>query len=125
MWDRGLHSYKMVQATRKQECDYLGRIPKNVKFPVEQVLPDGSYLSWITPDGKSKKQGGTKIRVRVIEYTVDTDVQKQIYRLITSLTDIEKFPALLLAIEYHRRWEVEINQPQCPHKHVGFYADVA
>lgn len=62
---------------------------------VEQALPDGSYLSWIAPDGKSKKKGGTKILVRVIEYTIDTDAQAQTYRLITSLTDVEKFPALL------------------------------
>ncbi len=107
MWDRGLHSYAMVQATLAQQCDYLGRVPKNVKFPVEKVLEDGSYLSWIAPDGKSKKKGCTKIGVRVIEYTIDTDDQPQVYRLITSLTDIALFPALLLATEYHRRWEVE------------------
>jgi hypothetical protein len=107
MWDRGLHSYAMVRATLAQKCDYLGRVPKNVKFPVELVLEDGSYLSWIAPDGKSKKKGGTKIRVRVIEYTSDTDGKPQIYRLITSLTDIVLFPALLLAMEYHQRWEVE------------------
>src|SRR4028119_1012213 len=45
MWDRGLHSYAMVQATVSQGCDYLGRIPANVKFLVEQPLQDGSYLS--------------------------------------------------------------------------------
>ncbi|GAC1448323.1 MAG: hypothetical protein NVSMB70_17780 [Chamaesiphon sp.] len=107
MWDRGLHSYKMVQATLAQKCDYLGRVPKNVKFSVEKVLKDGSYLSWIAPDGQSKKKGGTKIIVRVIEYNIDTDDQRQVYRLITSLTDITLFPALLLATEYHRRWSVE------------------
>lgn len=107
MWDRGLHSYAMVKATLTQKCDYLGRVPKNVKFQVEKVLDDGSYLSWIAPDGKSKKKGATKIMVRVIEYTIDTDGQPQIYRLITSLTDIVSFPALLLAVEYHQRWEVE------------------
>lgn len=107
MWDRGLHSYKMVQATLAQKCDYLGRIPKNVKFSVEKVLSDGFYLSWIAPDGKSKKKGGTKIMVRVIEYTIDTDGQPENYRLITSLTDVTLFPALLLAMEYHKRWEVE------------------
>jgi len=107
MWDRGLHSYKMVQATLAQKCDYLGRVPKNVKFPVEKALKDGSYISWIAPDGKSKKKGGRKIIVRVIEYTIDTDGEAQIYRLITSLMDISLFPALLLATEYHRRWEVE------------------
>jgi hypothetical protein len=107
MWDRGLHSYKMVQATLAHKCDYLGRVPKNVKFQVDLVLEDGSYLSWIAPDGKSKKKGSTKIMVRVIEYTIVTDGETQIYRLITSLTDIALFPALLLATEYHRRWEVE------------------
>ena len=107
MWDRGLHSYVMVRATLAQKGDYLGRVPKNVLFPVEKVLEDGSYLSWIAPDGKSKKKGGTKIMVRVIEYTIDTNEEPQITLLITSLTDIVMFPALLLATEYHCRWEVE------------------
>ena len=107
MWDRGLHSYTMVRATLGRQGDYLGRVPKNVKFPIDKVLADGSYLSWIAPDGKSKKKGATKISVRVIEYTIDTDNQPQVYRLITSLTDIILFPALLLATEYHQRWQVE------------------
>ena len=103
MWDRGLHSYSMVKATLANRCDYLGRVPKNVKFQLGKVLEDGSYLSWIAPDGKSQKKGSTKIMVRVIEYTIDTDDSQQIYRLITSLTDITLFPALLLATEYHQR----------------------
>lgn len=107
MWDRGLHSYAMVQATLKQGCAYLGRVPANVKFSVEKVFDDGSYLSWIHPDGKSKKKGATKIQVRVIEYTIDTDAGQQTYRLITSSMDITLFPALLLAAEYHQRWEIE------------------
>jgi len=97
----------MVRATLGRQGDYLGRVPKNVKFPIDKVLADGSYLSWIAPDGKSKKKGATKISVRVIEYTIDTDDQPQVYRLITSLADIILFPALLLATEYHQRWEVE------------------
>jgi len=97
MWDRGLHSYPMVNATLATGCHYLGRIPKNVKFEVELVLDDGSYLSWIYPDGKSKKKGGTKIQVRVIEYTIDLDGKQPTYRLITSLMDRALFPALLLA----------------------------
>ena len=44
MWDRGLHSYAMVNATLAQGCDYLGRVPANVKFETVQVLADGSYL---------------------------------------------------------------------------------
>ncbi|GAC1457137.1 MAG: IS4 family transposase [Chamaesiphon sp.] len=107
MWDRGLHSYAMVQATLATGCDYLGRVPANVKFSVEKVLDDGSYISWIHPDGKSKKKGATKIAVRVIEYTIDAGHGQQTYRLITSLLDPALFPALLLATEYHQRWEIE------------------
>jgi len=107
MWDRGLHSYAMVQATLATGCDNLGRVPANVKLEVDKVLDDGSYLSWIYPDGKSKKKGGTKIQVRVIEYAIDVDGQQQTYRLITSLMDLALFPGLLLASEYHQRWEIE------------------
>lgn len=108
MWDRGLHSFRMVQTTTAQECHYLDRVPANVKF--EQQLADGSYISWIYPDRKSKKKGCTRIQVRVIKYKMELSDQPhepQTYRLITSLLDIEQFPALLLATEYHQRWEVE------------------
>ncbi len=110
MWDRGLHSYAMVQATVARGCDYLGRIPANVKFFVEESLADGSYLSWIYPSGKLRKKGCQPILLRVIEYTIenpDNSSDQVRYRLITSLLDIDKFPAQLLACEYHQRWEVE------------------
>lgn len=107
MWDRGLHSYKMVTATLKRGCHILGRVPANVKFEVVKSLADGSYLSWIAPDGKSKKKGGKRIQVRVIEYAIEEDGQQQVYRLVTDLLDLAMFPALLLAQEYHQRWEVE------------------
>jgi hypothetical protein len=48
--------------------------------------------------------------VRVIEYTIempDQPHESPQYRLITSLLDVEQFPALLLTQEYHTRWEVE------------------
>ncbi len=93
----------MVRATLDRGCHLLGRVPANAKFEVVQTLADGSYLSWIAPDGKSKRKGGTRIQVRVIEYTIAEDDQQQVYRLITDLLDIALFPALLLAREYHQR----------------------
>jgi hypothetical protein len=42
----------------------------------------------------------------VIEYRVDD--QADIIRLITSLTDHEKYPAAELAALYARRWEIEL-----------------
>ena len=69
---------------------------------------------WIAPDGKSKKKGCGKIQVRVVEYTIDAAGTPQTYRLITSLMDMALFPALLLAAEYHQRWEIEntIDEPE-------------
>jgi hypothetical protein len=47
------------------------------------------------------------VRPLVIEYTIENDGDPVVYRLITSLLDPVAFPALVLAMEYHKRWEVE------------------
>jgi hypothetical protein len=107
MWDRGLHSFKMVRAVLDKKSHFLGRVPKNVKFEVVKTLSDGSYISWIAPDRKSKKKGAKRIPIRVIEYVIEEKGQDGVYRLITDLMDVKKFPASLLAKEYHSRWEVE------------------
>jgi hypothetical protein len=83
----------MVNSTLAQGCQYLGRVPANVKFPTHQLLEDGSYLSWINPERKSKKKGAIRIQVRVIEYSIETDGEPKTYRLITSLMDLAVFPA--------------------------------
>lgn len=64
-------------------------------------LPDGSYLSWINPDRKSKKKGASRIQVRVIDYLILEQGEEIVYRLITDLMNHELFPFLLLADEYH------------------------
>ncbi len=107
MWDRGLHSFKMFNAAIKKKCHILGRVPAHVKFEIVKTFPDGSYLSWIAPDGKSRKKGATRLPVRVIEYIVEENGVEKVYRLITDLMDVVTFPALLLAREYHQRWEAE------------------
>jgi hypothetical protein len=45
MWDRAWYSYAMVEAKFRKGCDYLGRIPSNVKFTNETQEEDGSYWS--------------------------------------------------------------------------------
>jgi Insertion element 4 transposase N-terminal/Transposase DDE domain len=94
MWDRGLHSFKMVKVTQERSSHFLGRVPKNVKFEVVQTFEDGSFLSWIAPDRKSKKKGAERIPIRVIEYTIEEKGVEQTYRLITDLMDITAFSAL-------------------------------
>ena len=49
MWNRGKHSYTMVEATASKGCDYVGFIPCNVNFLKEIQLDDDSYLSKIYP----------------------------------------------------------------------------
>jgi hypothetical protein len=97
----------MVKATQDRESHFLGRVPKNVKFEVVQAFEDGSFLSWVAPDRKSRKKGASRIPIRVIEYIIEEKGEEQSYRLITDLLDITEFPALLLAQEYHQRWEAE------------------
>ncbi|RUT08876.1 hypothetical protein DSM106972_009290 [Dulcicalothrix desertica PCC 7102] len=53
------------------------------------------------------KKGATRQKVRVIEYIVEENGVEKVYRLITDLMDVVTFPALLLAREYHQRWEAE------------------
>jgi len=38
---------------------------------------------------------------------ISGDGELKTYRLVTSLTDLALFPALLLAQQYHQRWEIE------------------
>ena len=104
MWDRGLHSYAMVQATVAKGCDYLGRIPANVKFFGEKPLDDGSYLSSIYPSGKLRKIGCQPILVRVIEYTIehpDNPEEQLTYRLISCRVVGEGIPSAMGSRKYH------------------------
>jgi hypothetical protein len=69
--------------------------------PVLRHLPDGSYLSDL--DG---------LAVRIIEADVritgsDGSRLADRYRLITTLTDHHRYPALALVRLYHERWEIE------------------
>jgi hypothetical protein len=44
MWERGLHSDAMVEATVSKGGEYLGLIPCNVKLLNEIQLDRGSYM---------------------------------------------------------------------------------
>ncbi len=100
----------MVEATSSKGCEYLVRIPSNVKFFNETQLDDGSYFSEIYPSCKLIKKRFKPRQVRVIEYIMQHPERPEAqirYRLIRSFLEAEKFPAQLLAGEYHQRWEVE------------------
>lgn len=79
-----------------------GRTP-----PIQQVLPDGSYLS--TLYGRSHHH---RLPVRVVEAWITVTwaggaVHQHQWRLITTLLDHTRHPATELAELYHQRWEIE------------------
>ena len=112
--DRGFRGYPHWKAARDTGAQLLWRGAANQQLPVITPLPDGSYLSAIYPDIKSRRKRSGKIVVRVIEYCLPgltdeaaTADQTQRYRLLTTLLDPDQAPALELAALYHERWEVE------------------
>jgi hypothetical protein len=109
LWDRGFYSYDLIRRTLERGADFLGRTKANVVLPVEQVLPDGSYLSTIYPSPKARRRREGGILIRVVEYALDTPAGPgtERYRLVTSLLDHRAFPAAVLATTYHERWEFE------------------
>jgi hypothetical protein len=110
LWDRGLHSHAMLQATLQQQAHFLGRVSASVTLTPEEPLADGSFLTTLYPSATARRHDEDGILVRVIEYTIDDPTRPrpdERYRLVTSLLDHHQAPATLLALEYHQRWEIE------------------
>jgi hypothetical protein len=113
LWDRGLHSFEMVQDTLARGCELLGRLPRTVKpgAPVA-TLSDGTQLVWVRPSEYDRRQKrGERVLVRLIRYTIDDPNRsghRLEHRLITSLLDPEWAGAEELVVAYHSRWEFEL-----------------
>lgn len=106
--DRGFSGYTHWKTATATGAQLLWRGVANRQLPVVRALPDGSYLSAIYPDQKSRRSRRGEITLRVIEYSLpDADGQPVRYRLLTSLLDPKEAPAMELAALYHERWEVE------------------
>lgn len=99
--DRNFYSHTLWQEAAATGAALVWRVKKNLTLPVEERLPDGSYLS-TTPTPKGETQGH---RVRVIEYQLHG--KALVYRLLTNLLDPAEAPAHELAALYQERWEHE------------------
>jgi len=88
-------------------CQLLWRVKSSLKLPVEQRLPDGSYLSTVY-DSKDRRRADGQ-QVRVIEYMLaDSEgAEARVYRLLSNILNPELAPAIELAALYHERWEAE------------------
>lgn len=111
LWDCGFHSFDMCQiCLEKQGAQFLSRLPAKIKPLFPKRLRDGSYLAYIRPADKSRRNH-ERLLVRIIEYKLDDPGRPghgQRRRLITSLLNEVAYPAHTLACAYHERWEVEI-----------------
>jgi hypothetical protein len=111
LMDRGLSYYEQVRLVLKRDSHVLARVKAEQRtLPVEEVLPDGSYLSHIYASSNDRRAGKEGIAVRVIRYTHDDagrDGCGEETCLITTVLD----PAVLSAQEaiqrYPWRWEEE------------------
>ena len=105
--DRGLCNYSLWCQALAKGSDLLWRCRRDYIFPVEELLPDGSYLSTFCPLPRTKIKNHP-MKVRIIEYKV-TGIgdNETVYRLITSILDHKIAPASDLAALYHERWEIE------------------
>jgi len=105
--DRNFYGFKLWRIACASGAKLAWRVKSNLGLPVQQLLPDGSYLSTVFDSADRARLSGQV--VRVIDYTLHdsaTPVQDS-YRLVTNILDPQAAPALELAALYHERWEIE------------------
>jgi hypothetical protein len=98
--DRNFTGQELIEQLAGTGAQLLIRCKNNRKLPPIGRCPDGSWLARI---------GTVTVRVVDAEIAVTLGGQRHVgrYRLITTLTDPGRFPALDLVALYHQRWEIE------------------
>jgi len=101
--DRNFAAGYLVAAIADAHADVLVRVKTGrgaPKLPVLRRHQDGSYRSTF---------GGTLVRVIDAQITIATTKGQTtgVYRLLTTLSDPRRYPALEVITLYHRRWEIE------------------
>ena len=105
--DRGFYSFEAWQKAAETGADLLWRVKDNLGLMPVKDLPDGSWLAEVFHSTTDRKRQHPAT-VRVIEYTIkDGRETTGPFRLITTIVDHRKAPALELAAAYTQRWEIE------------------
>lgn len=107
--DRLFFSYALWTQAAGTGAALLWRGKDHLVLPVATRLPDGSYLSRISPSPTARRHGERGVVVRVIEYTLEPAPPgaPPRSRLLTTLLDPAQAPAAELAALYPERGEVE------------------
>lgn len=105
--DRGFYSFEAWQKASTTGADLLWRVKDNLKLESIRDLPDGSWLAQVFHSTRDRERQHP-ITVRVIEYTIEDGREPAgPFRLITTIVDHRKIPAVALAGSYTQRWEIE------------------
>ncbi len=129
--DRCFFSWDAWRAAADTGAALLWRVKSDLRLPVLELLPDGSYRSvLIRSQTRGPRQREALIEaarrgedldpdqaraVRVIEYDVpdrDGDGKGELIALVTTITDRRRGPGAVLAAAYHERWEHETGNAQ-------------
>jgi len=105
--DRNFYGFKLWRIACASGAKLAWRVKANLKLAVQQMLPDGSYLSTVFDSEDRYRSAG--VTVRVVEYALHYSAtpSQDRYRLLTNILDPNEAPALELAELYHERWEIE------------------
>jgi len=100
--DRNFYSVELVEQIHRQGrgAHLVMRMKAGIRLPMVKRLGDGDYLSWIrTPD---KRQ----LTVRVVEYDIEKpdNSTSELFCLLTTLTDEQRYPKQDIAALYPHRW---------------------
>ncbi|WP_330180637.1 IS4 family transposase [Nocardia sp. NBC_01503] len=99
--DRNFASAALIGQIAQTKADLLIRDKTNRVMPLIERLPDGSWLA---------------VKGPVVLRVIDADIaltpkggppRRERYRLLTTLTDHHRYPAMELVRLYHQRWEIE------------------
>ncbi len=98
--DRNFAVAALLGAIAETKADLLIRGKSGHTMPMIERLPDRSWLS---------VRGPVVVRVIDAEIVVVTGgIARTVrYRLLTTLTDYRRYPAMELVALYHQRWEIE------------------
>jgi Transposase DDE domain. len=105
--DRAFFSYLLWREAIATGAQLLWRVKNNLILVKIKKFPDGSYLTKIYPSARARKRDEDGVLVRLIEFRITTKADSEQYRLICSILDPNKAPAIQLAHLYAQRWTVE------------------
>lgn len=103
--DRNFFSYSLWNAALKSGAALLWRVRSDLILPKLKRLSDGSYLTKIYPSWHARSRDRNGVLARLITYRLGK--QGLEYRLLCSIMDPRKAPAIQLANLYGRRWTIE------------------